>query len=289
MMRTVSLSSFVVLSLFAATASADPEIGWISDTDTVSQAEEEEEEGADPDVEEAPAEEAPQPESEAPPPTAKAPARKTAQTTTKQAEPERDQAPQTSDKNPSAHRHDGFYLRMSVGGGSLGARGDRYDGYRTNNEYGFRGNAVAFDAMVGGTPARGLAIGGAYLADYAASTDYGTNESSDSGMSLGIIGPFIDWFPNPKTGFHVGGAVGPAVSVSFDDQASTRSIAAGFGGSAWVGYDFWIADQWSLGASLRFQGARVETPNSRELDKDSPYHDRLGVGSASLMLTALYH
>jgi len=271
-----------MLSLVAGLASAAPGEGWGPDDST--QAEDEGTEEPEAAAEEATA-----------PAPAKAPEAKvnkttpTAEKAQASVEPERDRAPQLKEKSASAHRHDGFYLRLSMGGGSLGARGDRYDPSQQRSDYDFRGNAVSFDAMAGGTPAPGIAVGGAYLASTAARTGYRDQQGSDAGLGFGMLGPFIDVFPDPKAGWHLGGSLGPAVSVSFDDQSTTRSVAAGFGAAAWVGYDFWIADQWSLGATFRVQGARVETPNSRELDKDSPNHDRLDLASASLMLTALYH
>jgi hypothetical protein len=284
MIRTFGLTSFLMVSLVASLASADPEGGWIeAEASAEGEATLETEEAA-----EAPA--------EAAPPTKAKPAEPKAtpkaETTKTSADPKKDQTPNPEkDKHPSARRHDGFYLRLSMGGGSVAAQGDRYDRYENRSDYEFEGDAFSADIMVGGTPAPGIAIGGAYLVNSAvAKNDFGDEGSrSDAAFAYGMVGPFIDIFPNPKSGFHVGGALGPAVSVSYDDDENQQSVAAGFGGAAWIGYDFWIADQWSLGAMLRVQGARVETPRSREMEKDSPHHDRLGIGSGSLLLTALYH
>jgi hypothetical protein len=283
MMRTVTLSCFAMVSLVASLASAQAAGGGWTDDEQSAEGEatlDGEEAEAAPAEAEAPVKAKPAAETKAKP----------AATEKSSADPKKDSPPKPEDeKNPTAHRHDGFYLRLSLGGGSVGARGERYDAQQNRSDYDFRGNGVSFDAMVGGTPAPGIAVGGAYLANTAARTDYEDDRTKDAGLSYGMIGPFVDIYPNPKTGFHIGGAVGPTVAVTFDDESNERSIAAGFGGAAWIGYDFWVSDQWSLGAMFRVQGARVETPNSRELDEDSPNHDRLGLGSASLMLTALYH
>lgn len=283
MMRTVTLSCFAMVSLVASMASAQSAGGWV-DEETSAEGE------ATLDAEEA---EAAPVEAATPTkakPEAETKAKPAATTEKSSADPKKDAPPNPeSDKNPTARKHDGFYLRLSLGGGSVGARGERYDAQQNRSDYDFRGNGVSFDAMVGGTPAPGIVVGGAYLVNTAARTDYEDDRTKDAGLSYGMLGPFVDIYPNPKTGFHIGGSLGPAVAVTFDDESNERSVAAGFGAAAWIGYEFWVADQWSLGGMFRVQGARVETPNSRELDEDSPNHDRLGVGSASFMVTALYH
>jgi hypothetical protein len=281
MIRTVSLSCFAMVSLIAGLASADPDSGWAEDESAAAA----DEQTAEPVAAEA--EEAPSPKP--------APEKEKAKPATQKAsdDPVRDRAPEKLEKNPTAHKHDGFYLRLSMGGGSVGARGDRYDAYQNRSDYEFQGNAFSFDAMVGGTPAPGIVVGGAYLANYAAArSKYGEDPTfgeGDAGFSYGMVGPFVDVYPNPRKGFHIGGSLGPAVSVSYDDAGEQQSIAAGFGAAAWIGYDFWVGDQWSIGGMFRVQGASVETPDSRDMREESPNHDRLGIGSASLMLTALYH
>lgn len=267
----------------ATVASAQPGGGWTDDEATT--------EGESTlEAEEAPAE-APPPEKAKPAAETKAKAEPAK--TEKPADAKKDTPPDPkAEKNPSVRKHDGFYLRLSMGGGSVAARGDRYDPEQNRSDYDFEGDAFSADIMVGGTPAPGIVLGGAYLVNSAVSrSEVGEeNREMDSAFAYGMVGPFLDIFPNPKSGFHLGGALGPAASVSYDEDENQQSVAMGFGAAAWIGYDFWISDQWSLGGMLRVQGARVETPKSRRLEEhDSPNHDRLGIGSASLMLTALYH
>ena len=71
-----------------------------------------------------------------------------------------------------------------------------------------------------------------------------------------FIGPFVDYFPNPRTGLHFGatvGLAGPLASGSSDSTSSSdkKSAGPGIGGIVFGGYDIWIADQWSIGASAR--------------------------------------
>jgi hypothetical protein len=279
-MKQTAIPTFVLLSLFSVSAAAQSEDDWFEQAPAETAAEEP---AAEPEPE-------PEPERAKKPEAAPAAAKPTqaAPASAKSDDPVRDQAIEKKERNPSAHRHDGFYLRMSIGGGSLAARGDRYDSsYSNRQEYTFEGNAMSFDIMVGGTLLPGLAVGGAYQGSYAAQANYSEQQDGDAGMSFGMIGPFIDIFPDPHGGFHLGGMLGPAATVAYDDRYEETAAAVGFGGSVWVGYDFWISNQWSLGAVLRASAAQVETPASRELEQLE--RDRLGVGSVALMVTALYH
>ncbi len=101
--------------------------------------------------------------------------------------------------------------------------------------------------------------------------------------ALLLIGPFVDGFPNPKRGFHVGGTLGLAgVSFSKLGAADERREANGFGGAVWIGHDFWVADEWSIGPSLRFLTTITQ---DKTKDTDLTVTSR----ALTLMVTALYH
>jgi hypothetical protein len=116
--------------------------------------------------------EEPAPAAEAEPPAAGAePASESAAPTQGAIElrdPARDEPAATKPRPRGARLHDGFYLRMSIGGGSVAARGERYDESDAATDYSFAGNALLADLAVGGTPSPGLVLGGAYLGSYAA-------------------------------------------------------------------------------------------------------------------------
>ena len=295
MLRTVPFSFFALTSAISLLAQAlpEPEAGAAA-SDPPQQESWFEESNVDPSTEEPSAGKANEPDSaKAPKPTGTAVPAKPATTTPAPTidvvrDPAGDRPVDAEKKTRGARRHDGFYLRLSLGGGSLGARGYRYDTLDQRHDYEFQGDALSSDIMIGGTPAPGVTLGGAYLTNYAARRDYYDGaEQADSWMSFGIVGPFIDIFPNPRRGFHFGGAIGPAATASFDDRSEERAVAVGFGGSVWAGYDFWVSDQWSLGAVLRLSGGRVETPAARNLD--FPDRDQLGIASGALLISALYH
>jgi hypothetical protein len=137
-------------------------------------------------------------------------------------DPVKDEPAEKPRRPRGARLHDGFYLRMSVGGGSLAARGDRYDAGGAASDYSFTGNALHFDIAVGGTPTPGLVLGGTYLGSYGARGARGrmdgADTTGDTGMSFSLIGPFLDVYPEPRGGFHVGGMLGLAGTASHDDR-----------------------------------------------------------------------
>jgi hypothetical protein len=151
------------------------------------------------------------------------------------------------------------------------------------------------EVLIGGSPARGLAIGGG-LWGQGASEPETDPENADSYESLdfGMVGVFIDGFPDPTGGFHVGGAVGIAgFNGEFEDEPAEDEErperigdkdggTAGIGGSVWVGYDAWIAPEWSLGGMLRFTGA-VTSSNADDLEQ------RANTRAFAILFTALYH
>jgi hypothetical protein len=190
------------------------------------------------------------------------------------------------------HVHDGFYLRLNVGGGYTSSK-ITYDSSAVEDRR-ISGGGVALDVMVGGSPARGLALGGGLWLQMAG--DPQTNDAPKAeaydNLATALAGVFIDGFPDPEGGFHVGGALGLAslgarfknqdLEVSPDRLGNSGSGTAGIGSSVWVGYDGWVAADWSLGGMLRLTG--IATGNThRDLE------ERASAQMLSVLFSALYH
>lgn len=189
-------------------------------------------------------------------------------------------APTTDD--PTARYHDGFYFRGSLGGGALSAKGE-IEG--TNVDYEINGGSFSLDLMFGGTPTGGLVIGGAYFFSQAQKPNVkvGSIEGeSNNNFNFGLIGPFVDWFFIPDGGFHAGLIFGGALANVTSSDGRESSTATGAGGGLFLGYDFWIADQWSLGVLARATGGSVT-------NDDVDPKEKLSVGNFALMFSALYH
>jgi hypothetical protein len=147
--------------------------------------------------------------------------------------------------------HDGFYLRLSTGFGYQGASSSVGDSHVSTHGAGF-----ALDIMMGGTPATGVVVGGGLLFQTAVSPGQtiegppfpGLEAYPGGGVGLGLLGPFIDVFPNPTGGFHLGAELGLA---GLGLKGNDDKLSAGGGGSIWVGYMDWMSSQWSLGGLIR--------------------------------------
>jgi hypothetical protein len=190
-------------------------------------------------------------------------------------------------------RHDGFYLRLGLGGGFMASKVDY-----PNGSLSARGAGVALEIALGGTVAEGLVIGGGLFAQSTDNvhwkgeslrTPFGSDTySHDKQATLGLLGVFLDYYPNPKNGFHVQGGLGIG-TLSFE-RDSLQGLpgetwgGAGGGGMLGVGYEAWIGSQWSLGGVARLL---VASGSLRAEDTDLTF-DAKGY-APSLLLVATHH
>lgn len=178
-----------------------------------------------------------------------------------------------------AHRHDGFYLRTSVG--LLTAHTFVTSNSLAHPSYTVSGGGIALDAMVGGSPSVGLALGGALSLH-----SFGQGSGSSS-AGLALLGAFVDGFPMPNQGLHLGGMLGFAGSRTSRPGGIDELSGRGLGMSAWIGDDFWVADEWSLGGLIRLSGAITRDgsedkgPNAYRLESSSY--------ALAFLVTVLYH
>lgn len=240
----------------------------------------------------APASEAAAPASEAPP-RPEATVATTEPTEAAPPSPPSDPPPPSTDTTPKmdlsapppppartrkARVHNGFYLRGGFGAGGMWPKlSDHSEGER----FDMKGGSVAlsFDAMVGGSPADGFALGGGV--SWLGGTSDVSGGGADATVSLLTVGPFFDAFPEPKDGFHLGAMAGFAMH-RISGHPSNVDSALGFGGSAWLGYDWWVSDEISAGLMLRLNGALT----SGDEGAGSLKANTMGL---TVLATALYH
>ncbi|HTV19916.1 MAG TPA: hypothetical protein VMG12_14625 [Polyangiaceae bacterium] len=196
-----------------------------------------------------------------------------------------------------AHVHDGFYLRIASGFSVLDERLQSDDVDGRNTEARNRGIASLSDLAFGGTVAPGWVVGGGiYSLDLVASTLRVDGSSVDPipaeldpGLrGLSLIAPFVDWYPNVRGGFHAQAALGLATLVPrvFGHPATSKSDYAAVGGGLLIGtgYEWWIADEWSIGVLTQL-GIRV----LRGEDESGLKWTHLITNSPSLCVSLTYH
>lgn len=144
-------------------------------------------------------------------------------------------------ESPRAHTHDRFYLRFSQGWGY-----ESVSGTGSAGQANVSGVGSGFGLLIGGTPGRGLVVGGglsfATTEGTLAGGQYDRYHVSGSSLTLG---PFVDWFPDPHDGWHIGAHLGLGLTGLSNTAISESAID--FSGSLFGGYDWWIGPQWSLG------------------------------------------
>jgi hypothetical protein len=72
------------------------------------------------------------------------------------------------------------------------------------------------------------------------------------------LGVFVDWYPVPTDGWHVGSQLGLGVT-GVTDSLMRNSSAPELAGSIFGGYDWWIGPQWSLGVLMSLSTASSGT------------------------------
>ena len=215
--------------------------------------------------------------------------------------------PQYQPGPPPGHEtHDGFYLRLAIGGGRMSTSFETGDSVLLGGEAEgtASGGGLSLDIAFGGTVAPGFVIGGGVFGDSFFSPE--SKDVTSSGMtgeenviyenmSYLLLAPFIDYYIDPKSGLHFQAAIGISSLTVGDgcadescDDGGVRVIreqaTSGFGLMAGVGYEGWIGSQWSMGVLARVQYGQV---TGEDRDEVEVKHTVLAL--PSILLTATLH
>jgi hypothetical protein len=164
-----------------------------------------------------------------------------------------------------AYLHDGFFARSDVALAFFSAvvGGSGASGRRTA----IRGIGQSQAISIGGTPERGLVIGGSLWAariDPVFVEDGRTIVPDDDSVkvTLARVGPFLDWYPDPSRGFHANVAAAFTIQIESDAKGNAvKPAAVGAALSLGTGYDWFISSQLSIGLLGRVAfGREVRRP-----------------------------
>lgn len=182
------------------------------------------------------------------------------------------------------HTHDGFYARLSLGFGSLGAT---MNPPQTNGVKG-SGSTLALDLALGYAIRPGIILGGTLLMESLPSARLDADTPVVTDISAWLLGPFFDGYPNARGGFHLGGGLGLAGCRLNPKEAAGFSRSGGFGIAGWLGYDVWVAEQWSAGIALRLMGTRTKA-DAIDSFNGAAGKATMATQSIALMLTGVYN
>jgi hypothetical protein len=185
-----------------------------------------------------------------------------------------------------AHSHTGFFLRMAIGGGYM-ATSSTLEGATFPGKVDAAGGAIALDLAIGGALSPGIILAGSYsvltVGDAKLTNDTRVYRPAHD-MGLTLLAAMLDVYPNPRAGFHFGGALGFAsVRARADEDAQASSGGQnGFGLAPHVGYEWWVSNYWGLGVLGRFVFARTQGDYADGKEKDS-------VVGAAILFSATYN
>jgi hypothetical protein len=160
--------------------------------------------------------------------------------------------------------HDGFYLRLSLGAVYLHESWSP-DGDSPGAEYG--GGGTSLETAIGTSVRPGLIVGG--LWQLVAVTD--PNESylgttyvvAATYRFLDVLAGFVDYYPRPRRGFHLGGSAGLLMASNADREYGALTTSWGAALSVRGGYDVFFSSRWSVGALAQLEGYRYSTTEAR--------------------------
>lgn len=188
--------------------------------------------------------------------------------------------------DPGAWLHDGFFARSEAGISWLEATVSNSGQLHRRSHISAIGQSSSAD--IGATPAKGLVLGISVwtaILDPTFVEDGKTVVPDDDSVKLTLLrlGPFVDWYPNPRRGYHFFGGGGVAVQIERDTKGKPiYPIPLGFSLSTGTGYEWFISRQLSVGFVGRFAFGWL----TRMLS-DTP--ERMLFVTPELALTVTYH
>ncbi len=203
------------------------------------------------------------------------------------------------DEEPGKHRHDGGFVRFGFGPSWFNGS---YDGQFRQNIHApnlpasvdLTGVGLTAELLAGGAPVPGFIIA-ARLAltlsldptmQFSELGDGSTDAALDA-IAMPFTGVAIDVYPDPTLGIHFFGTVGLTMTeLAGDDRVGNPSfIGVGYGGG--VGFEGWIADEWSLGIQARVDAAHLVAGN--EGSSETSTDETLTIVSPGLQMSFTFN
>jgi len=188
--------------------------------------------------------------------------------------------------DPGERLHDGFFARSEAGIAWLEATVSDSGSADRRSRVSAIGQSATLS--IGGTPASGLVLGVSIwtaILDPTFVVAGKTVVPDDNSVKLNLLraGPFLDWYPNPRRGYHAFASVGFAAQIELDTKGNPiYPNSKGVTLSTGTGYEWFLSGELSVGFVGRFAvGWLTRTP------VNTP--ERMLFITPELALTATYH
>lgn len=165
--------------------------------------------------------------------------------------------------------HDGFYLQIAPG---LGYVSDSAT-IKTpivSLDYKISGIGGSGSLLFGGTLFPGFVLGGGFQGGSFPKPTFevgGTSSKGTGTLQISTIGPFVDYYLDPRAGLHFQGFLGfGVVSAQSADGRASQNNPSGLALSVGLGHDWFVSDAWSIGVMGRLQylSAKYEVNSSSD-------------------------
>lgn len=168
--------------------------------------------------------------------------------------------------------HDGVYLRFGVGPGYALSTFSPAGGADSDA----RGPSVNTELAAGVTVRPRLVVGGGTFPMVSPSPSY--DGADPGGQHVSGTGPFVAYWLDARGGLQVQGAL--LFAAGYLDGSDTRAsqVGFGYGAMAGVGYDRFVAAEWSVGALARLTAYRLHGVD-----------DAIRIAAPALLVTITHH
>jgi len=162
---------------------------------------------------------------------------------------------------PRARTHDGFFLRLSAGGGYAQTTiDDAFDRLKLS------GASGDLNFAIGGAVGENLIVHGTLAGWSIDSPDVELNnlsgEARDASASLGGIGPGVTWYAMPANLYLSGSLL--LTGFSIDGPGDNYESDPGVSIDLTVGKEWWVGNNWGLGLAGGVNIHSVPDDNSSE-------------------------
>lgn len=148
------------------------------------------------------------------------------------------------------------------------------------------------EISIGGTPSPGVVLGGAVLVNkvFALSSKDDVIDGDEPTLdgvsfSLNALGAFLDFYPNPKSGLDFHAFVGVGKLATTRPGPTNIDDPGGVILSGGVGYEWFIAEELSLGVHARLTGGSLDVSETG----NSTSTTTVTVLVPALLVAATYH